>query len=109
MPETTSNRIISSINQIASEFTAVEHYEDRHIPLHGPEIIYTYESPERGIVQGGLCIFKAGDLPVILMSIKNEKGRIRIQASRLTDARIEIFHKDNIFTDLENNYLDQML
>lgn len=109
MPEITHDETSPAIQDAVAGFTAAIHFEGKHIPLLGPEIIHYYSSPEMAIAQGVVCIFNSGDVPVIVMAVEDYTDRVRVRAAKLTSDRVEVYHGGNLFSDLADYFLDQML
>lgn len=109
MPEINHKRLDESIGETIRSFRAVEHHGETHVPLTGPKLLRMYEEPQVGVAQGAIFTFDAGERPQVVMVIEKLGGRLRVRLARMTSERVEVFHNDNMFSDLENNYIEQML
>ena len=109
MPEISHEQLDEEIDEAARGFKAAEHRREKHVPLSGPNLVRVFAEPQLGVEQGALFTFDVGDRPEIVMLVEKVGERLRVQLARLTAEKVEVFHNDNLFSDLENNYVDQML
>ncbi|MBI2844305.1 MAG: hypothetical protein HYX78_12965 [Armatimonadetes bacterium] len=110
MPEINHEQLNPAIAEAARGFCAEERPEEGDcILLGGPHLQYVYEEPLTGVEQGALFSFDAGDRPRAAMVIEKLGERLEVRIARLTSEKIVVYHQDQLFTDLENNYMEQML
>lgn len=109
MPQQIQSRIDHHIMDVAESFTAEETYQDVEYELNGPHLIMAYSETLRGVEQGALFTFNCGNAPEIILNIEKIGDELLLQISRLTPEKVVLKYKGAIFTDLENNYVRNVL
>jgi hypothetical protein len=110
MQQVDQNMLIGPIANVLESFCAEEWYDDEaSIILSGPHLLHIYENPEEGVMQGALFTFDSDSRPRVAMTIEKTGARLLVRLARLTSDKLIVYYSDQIFSDLENNYVEQFI
>jgi len=105
MPEISHEQPDHALAEAARGFCAKEDREDGPMVLTGPTLLHMYEEPVVGLAQEALFTFNLGELPWVVVPIERYGDRLLVQLERVASVKLAVYHKNTIFTDLENNYM----